>query len=75
MKTLHAIQPQPTLLEFLKVCWPNAEPVETTDGMIEFWMEGYVQNTMPIDSWDDWYGRWLDNGAPQDRNLAMSFIR
>lgn len=70
MKNLHQVHTA-NLLDFLKVCWPESTPIRNDNGTVSFWTNGRLENTMPENSWDTWYARWLERGAPQDRNLTM----
>lgn len=64
MKTLHAIQPDPTLLDFLKAAWPEWDPAYNPDGTISFWQGELRGNTIGGGAWASTYRRWLKAGAP-----------
>lgn len=76
MKNLHAVRTE-TLLDFLEVCWPGSKPTYNPNNphMIDFWNGERLENTMPDNSWDDWYAQWLAAGAPRDRDRAWEAIR
>lgn len=64
MKTLHAIQTDPTLLDFLKAAWPEWDPAYNPDGTITFWQGDLRGNTIAAADWATTYRRWVAKGAP-----------